>query len=57
MKQLILQYIRQPSTWRGFALVLAAAGIIIDPALLEQIGIGIVGVIGLVEVVKNERRA
>lgn len=57
MKQLINKYIRQPSTWRGLALVLAAAGITIDPGLLEQIGVGVVGLLGLYEFVKNERRA
>lgn len=57
MKQLILQYIRQPSTWRGLALILAAAGIAVDPTLLEQIGLGVVGVIGLAETIKNERQA
>ncbi len=57
MKQLILQYIRQPSTWRGLALILAAAGIAVDPALLEQIGVGVVGAIGLIETLRNERKA
>ncbi|MNZ54088.1 hypothetical protein D3C78_719800 [compost metagenome] len=57
MKDLILKYVRQPSTWRGIALVLAALGITIDPALLEQIGVGVVGLIGLAEMIKNERRA
>ncbi|WPP47713.1 hypothetical protein [Pseudomonas sp. AN-1] len=57
MKQLILQYLRQPSTWRGLALILAAAGITIDPALLEQIGVGVVGAIGLIETLRNERKA
>ncbi len=56
-KQLILQYIRQPSTWRGLALILAAAGIAVDPALLEQIGVGVVGAIGLIETLRNERKA
>lgn len=57
MKQLILQYLRQPSTWRGLALILAAAGIAVDPALLEQIGVGVVGAIGLIETLRNERKA
>jgi len=57
MKQLIHKYIRQPSTWRGIALVLAAAGITIDPGLLEQIGVGVVGLLGLYETLRNERKA
>lgn len=57
MKQLILKYIRQPSTWRGLALVLAATGITVDPTLLEQVGTGVVALIGLAEVLKNERQA
>lgn len=57
MKKLVLQYLRQASTWRGIALILAAAGITIDPALLEQIGVGVVGAIGLIETLRNERKA
>lgn len=57
MKDLILQYLRQSSTWRGLALILAAAGIAVDPALLEQIGVGVVGAIGLIETLRNERKA
>lgn len=57
MKKLVLQYLRQASTWRGIALVLAAAGIAVDPALLEQIGVGVVGAIGLIETLRNERKA
>lgn len=57
MKQLIHKYIRQPSTWRGLALILAAAGITIDPGLLEQVGIGVVGLLGLYETLRNERKA
>ncbi|WP_288082190.1 hypothetical protein [Pseudomonas sp.] len=54
MNEVIKQYARQPSTWRGLALLLAAFGVVVDPGLIEQIGVGVVGLIGLVELAKNE---
>lgn len=48
------QYARQPSTWRGLALLLAAFGVVVDPGLIEQVGVGVVGLIGLIEVAKND---
>jgi len=46
-------YAKQPSTWRGLALILSAFGIVIDPELAGQIGVGVAGAIGLYETVKN----
>lgn len=54
MLELLKSYARQPSTWRGLALLLSAFGVVVDPGLIEQVGVGVVGLIGLVEVVKNE---
>ena len=47
------QYAAQPSTWRGLALILGIFGINVDGEVLNQVGTGIVGVIGLYETVKN----
>ncbi|MOA64022.1 hypothetical protein D3C78_1899420 [compost metagenome] len=57
MKDLVLKYIRQPSTQRGITLILAAAGITIDPSLLEQTILFVVTAIGLIETLRNETRA
>lgn len=54
MIEVIKQYARQPSTWRGLALLLSAFGVVVDPGLVEQVGVGVVGLIGLAEVIKNE---
>lgn len=56
MIELLKSYARQPSTWRGLALLLSAFGVVVDPGLIERVGVGVVGLIGLAEVVKNEGR-
>ena len=50
---IIKTYAKQPSTWRGVVLLLSLFGIYIDPALLEGVGMGVVGAIGIYETVKN----
>lgn len=54
MLELIKTYAKQPSTWRGVAILLAASGIIVDPMLMEQVGLGVIGLIGLYETFKNK---
>ncbi|MOA41494.1 hypothetical protein D3C78_1634580 [compost metagenome] len=54
MIEALKSYARQPSTWRGLALLLAAFGVVVDPGLVEQVGVGVVGLIGLVELAKND---
>ena len=55
MKTLINSYVRQPSTWLGLAKMGAAFG-------LYSTGVGgalttaIVGVFGLIDVIRNERK-
>lgn len=56
MMDAIKRYARQPSTWRGLALLLSAAGVVVDPGVAEQIGLGIVGLIGLFELARNENK-
>lgn len=54
MIDVLKSYLRQPSTWRGLALLLSAFGVVVDPGLVEQVGVGVVGLIGLAELAKNE---
>ena len=51
MKQYILDRAKEPSTWRGGLLFLAAIGVPIAPAMADQIvalGLAFAGVIGMV---------
>jgi len=57
MLDTLKRYARQPSTWRGLAILLAMAGVTIEPGLLEQVGVGVAAAIGIGEVLMNERRA
>lgn len=54
MFNLIKTYAKQPSTWRGLAILLAIAGVAVDPATLEQVGMGVVALIGFYETLKNK---
>ena len=51
MKSFILARAKEPSTWRGLFLILAAAGVPIAPQMAESIiatGLAIAGLIGVV---------
>lgn len=50
MKEYIVNRAKEPSTWRGFILVLTALGVPIAPALADQIvtvGLGVAGLLGV----------
>lgn len=51
MKQYILDRAKEPSTWRGFILLLTAIGVPVAPAMADAIvsaGLAIAGLIGVV---------
>ena len=51
MKTYFIERLREPTTWRGFILILTAMGVSISPELTSQIiaaGTAIAGVIGVV---------
>ncbi len=51
MKSYFLDRVREPSTWRGFFLMLTAIGVPVAPQLAEAIvtaGLGVVGLIGVI---------
>ena len=50
----ILTYAKQPSTWRGLAIVAGALGYSVAPGLADAIAAAVGGVLGLIEVVRNE---
>lgn len=51
----VKRYLRQPSTWRGLALLLSAFGIAVAPEAVETIGAGVVALIGIAETVRDEK--
>lgn len=51
MKSYILARAKEPSTWRGFILLLTALGVPLAPQLAEAIvtaGLGVAGLVGVV---------
>jgi hypothetical protein len=55
MKNLLQSYVHQPSTWLGFAKLGAAFGLY-STGVGGAIGTAIVGIFGLIDVIRNERR-
>jgi len=50
LKDYALARLKEPSTWRGIILVLAAAGVPIAPAIADQViavGIAAAGLVGI----------
>ena len=50
MKQYILDRAKEPSTWRGFILLLTAIGVPVAPAMADAIvaaGLAIAGLVGV----------
>jgi len=54
--KIILEYLSQASTWRGIITFLAAFGVVVKPELSEAIAVAGVGLIGLIEVIRNEKK-
>lgn len=51
MPQYLKDRLREPSTWRGFILILTAIGVPIAPELADAIvtaGLGVAGLVGVV---------
>ena len=55
MKTLIQSYVRQPSTWLGLAKMGAAFGLY-STGVGGALATAIVGIFGLVDVIRNERK-
>ena len=52
----ILDRLKEPSTYRGLAVIAGTAGIILSPELATAIGAAVAAVIGLIEVVRSEKK-
>ena len=57
MKNYLLNRIREPSTWAGFAVLLSLFGQSVNPDTLGLIQQSVTGVAGLIAVIANERAA
>ena len=52
----ILTRLKQPSTYRGLAVLGGLAGLSLSPQHWESIGSAVAAIIGLIEVFRNERK-
>ena len=50
----ILDRLKEPSTWRGMAVLVGAFGMHLSPDLIPAIGTAVAGVIGVIEVIRKE---
>jgi len=51
----ILSHLKQPSTFRGLAILAGLGGIAIDPAQVNAIAAAVAAVIALIEVFRKEK--
>jgi hypothetical protein len=52
----ILDRLKEPSTYRGLAVIAGAAGIVLSPGLVVAIGAAVAAVLGLIEVIRSEKK-
>ena len=55
-REYVIERLKEPSTWRGIILILAAAGVPIAPAMAEQIIAAGMAAAGLVAVATSDKR-
>lgn len=53
----LINYGKQPSTWRGLVTIATAAGLALSPQLWDAISLFAISAFGLIEVIKNESKA
>lgn len=54
--EILVTYLKMPSTWRGLSLLLGVAGVAVDPALVVEIGMAVGTIIGGIEVLRKEKK-
>ena len=52
----ILDRLKEPSTYRGLAVIAGAAGIVLSPGLVVAIGAAVAAVLGMIEVIRSEKK-
>ena len=53
--KILLKKLKEPSTYRGLAIIGGAVGVSLDPAAWETIGMFVASIIGLIEVFRKEK--
>lgn len=56
IKKLLFKYLKQPSTWKGIIGLATALGVALSPALVAAIVPVGIGIIGVIEIVINEKK-
>lgn len=59
-KQFIIERLSEPSTWRGIIMILTAAGVQIQPQMMElivSVGMAVAGVVGVATADKKSQNA
>ena len=46
---------KEPSTWRGLALMLGALGVGVSPDMVTAIGGAVIAALGAIEIIRRER--
>lgn len=52
----ILDRLKEPSTYRGLVVLAGTAGVILSPELATAIGATVAAIIGLIEVIRSEKK-
>jgi hypothetical protein len=52
---ILFQKLKEPSTYRGLAIIGAAVGVSLDPSAWETIGMFVASIIGLIEIFRKEK--
>jgi hypothetical protein len=47
--------LKQPSTYRGLAILMGVVGVTLEPSKWDAIGAAVAALVGLVEVFRNEK--
>lgn len=55
MKTLIIARLREPSTWRGFSVLLGALGVGVAPQAITEIGTAVAATIAAIEIIRAEK--
>ena len=54
-KEVFQKKAKEPSTWAGLVVILAAFGVPVPPGIVEQVALVAAGAVGLYEVVRSEK--
>jgi uncharacterized membrane-anchored protein len=53
--KMLIQRLKEPSTYRGLAIIGGAVGVSLEPSAWETIGTLVASIIGLIEIFRKEK--